>query len=186
MVLMALGLKKKEEHMKALLQQILRLILVAFAASSILTGEPLAAEFDLAQPTETEQARKAPDMSAGKRPDDPLHFSGRGRIKMMAGVLASAQTVEPGDRLKIKFFADKPFRIIVDSREPDQFGNHKIIGHIEGAEYQTFIMTINEEDFSISLQDLTSNKTYFVSGKTGAGQGDVLEVDDRKRPRRLQ
>lgn len=172
--------------MKVLLKQTLRLFLVSIATGAILTGEPQAAEFDLVEPPDMEQSGSDHGMAAGKRPDDPPHFARRGRIRMMARVLASAETLEPGDRLKIKLFADKPFRVIVDSRESDQFGSQKIIGHIEGETQQTFILTINEEDFVISLQDLNGDKTYFVSGKTKAGQGDALEVDDRKRPRRIQ
>ncbi len=171
--------------MKVLLKQILRLFLVGIASGAILAGEPQAAEFDLVQPPDMEQSGSDSGMAAGKRPDDPPHFARRGRIRMMAKVLAVADTLEPGDRLKINLFADKPFRVIVDTRERDQFGSQKIIGHIEG-EQQTFILTINEEDFVISLQDLNGDKTYFASGKTQAGQGDALEVDDRKRPRRIQ
>lgn len=172
--------------MKVLLKQILRLLLVCIATGAILTGEPQAADFDLVQPPDMEQSGSDNGMAAGKRPDDPSHFARRGRIRMMARVLASVETLEPGDRLKINLFADKPFRIIVDSRERDRFGSQKIIGHIEGEKQQTFILSINEEDFVISLQDLNGDKTYFASGKTQAGQGDALEVDDRKRPRRIQ
>jgi hypothetical protein len=172
--------------MKVQLKQTLRLFLVSIATGALLAGEPRAAEFDLVLPPDTEQTGGDNGMTAGKRPDDPPHFARRGRIRMMDRILSSVETLEPGDRLKINLFADKPFRIIIDTRERDPFGSQKIIGHIESEKQQTFIMTINDEDFVISLQDLNGDKTYFVSGKTKAGQGEALEVDDRKKPRRIQ
>jgi hypothetical protein len=139
----------------------------------------LAAEIDVLQLPEGAQA------ALRMRPDDPAHYARRGRVRIMAKVIDASQELAPGDRLKISLFADKPYRIVVDGQERDGFGGRTVVGHIEGTELQTFILTVNDEDYTISLQDLLTGKTYFVSGKTGTGQGEALEVDDRRRPPRL-
>ena len=164
----------------------MRIFLVGVAVSAILSGELKAAEIDFLKLPEPPQHGSSQQTGAQRNPDDPAHYNRRGQVKMKAGVLASSQAVMPGDLLKISLFADKPYRIIVDAQEQDRLGGHKIIGRVEGSPYQTFIMSTDAEDFVISLQDLSSGKTYFISGKTATGQGSVLEVDDRKKPRRIQ
>lgn len=168
------------------IKQVLRSVLICGALSVLLTGELRAKELNLLQVPMHGQSDSAHDSLLQRRPDDPAHFNRRGRVILPPHLLAMVRELTVGDVLRLNVFSGKPFSIVVRSIEETRFGGSVITGAIEGTEDQTFVMSINEEDFVISLQDLSKGNTYYLSGKTATGAGEAVEVDDRKRPGRTR
>ena len=160
--------------------------LFIMSVSGSFLSTSLAADFNFATPAEIGVPGDLPSVATGRRSDDPEHIERRGYIRMASNVLALSRKVNPGDRLNLQLFAGTPHRIIVQMRKTDGSGNTTITGHLEEQTIQTFVMTINQKIFVISLQDLSSNMTYWVNGQTERGEGTVVEYNNRKRPPRIK
>ena len=160
------------------------LFIMSVSGSFLATS--LAAEFDFATPIEIGVPGELPSVAVGRRPHDPEHIERRGHIRITSNALSLSRTLNPGDLVNLKLFANIPHRIIVQKRETDRSGNTTITGHLEGQTMQTFVMTINQESFVISLQDLSTDMTYWVNGETIRGEGSVEEHNNRKRPPRIK
>lgn len=103
----------------------------------------------------------------------------------------NTSTSAPANRIAFKgmkffmtFFPGEELSITVDSESRPADKVIVLGGHINKGDISTFTMTITQESFLITYQDLENTLTYRVVGNLETGLGKVVEIDLRKVPPR--
>lgn len=89
-----------------------------------------------------------------------------------------------GMKFFMTFFPGEELSITVDSESRPADKVIVLGGHINKGDISTFTMTITQESFLITYQDLENTLTYRVVGNLETGLGKVVEIDLRKVPPR--
>jgi hypothetical protein len=89
-----------------------------------------------------------------------------------------------GMSLLMSFFPEQETRIIVDAESHTADNVISLGGHQVKSDISTFSMTITQEKFLITYQDLDRAVLYRVVGDVKTGLGEVTEIDLRKIPPR--
>lgn len=84
--------------------------------------------------------------------------------------------------LLISFFPEQEISIIVDSESHTANNVITLGGHQAESDIATFSMTITQDKFSLTYQDLDNAVTYRVVGDVKTGRGKVVEIDLKKIP----
>jgi hypothetical protein len=87
-----------------------------------------------------------------------------------------------GAEFVLSFFPGQNIRINVDSESESKTGSLSIGGRQQTGDFSTFSMTITDESYLITFQDLQSSMTYKVVGDMATGIGRVTEFDLDKLP----
>jgi hypothetical protein len=86
--------------------------------------------------------------------------------------------------LLISFFPEREISIIVDSESHTANNVISLGGHQANSDISTFSMTITQDNFSVTYQDIDNAVTYRVVGDVKTGRGKVIEIDLKKIPPR--
>jgi hypothetical protein len=84
--------------------------------------------------------------------------------------------------LVLSFFPDRDIRVTVDSESESASGVLSLGGRQDGSTYSTFTMTVTDDTYLITFQDVSSGLTYKVVGDMDSGIGRVTEFDLAKLP----
>lgn len=85
-------------------------------------------------------------------------------------------------QLVLSFFPEQEVRITVDSESRPGRNILSLGGHQGENSISTFSMTVTEESYLITYQDLDSGMVYKVVGDMVTGVGRVTEIDLKKLP----
>lgn len=85
-------------------------------------------------------------------------------------------------KLVLSFFQDQEVIITVDSESRPGNNIVSLGGHHEEKKISTFSMTITDESYLITYQDLDNSIVYKVVGNCKTGIGKVTEIDLKKLP----
>ena len=84
--------------------------------------------------------------------------------------------------LMLSFFPDQDFRIIVDSESALGKDILSLGGRLHSAAFSTFSMTVTNDTYLMTLQDVDNGMIYKVVGDMETGLGRVTEYDLTKLP----
>ena len=87
-----------------------------------------------------------------------------------------------GRGLSLRFFPDSQFGVVVESESRPKPDVLSLSGRVTNQPVSTFTMTVTQESFLITLQDLETATLYRVIGDTETGLGRLTEIDIRKMP----
>jgi hypothetical protein len=87
-----------------------------------------------------------------------------------------------GRSLSVSFFPEQTFDIDISRESRPQKGVLSMNGKGRSKKLSTFSMTVTEENYLISYQDLDTATLYRVVGSTQTGRGTVTEIDLEKLP----
>ncbi len=104
----------------------------------------------------------------------------------ITGSTDSYSRVERGDfpdtELVLSFFPEQKIRITVDSESRPNANLLLLRGHKGESKISTFTMTLTNETYLITYQDLDNGMIYKVVGDMTSGEGQVTEIDLEKLP----
>lgn len=103
------------------------------------------------------------------------------RFKIMPEVNLAwpAGTVDPlvGKDIKLDFFDNTSFIVKVETVSRPSQDVVSIIGRVHSEEISTFTLTITNEGYAISLDNIKENLRYIVTGDPSSGNGTVEEIN---------
>lgn len=99
-----------------------------------------------------------------------------------SGVREERAAVSPGDTLKLAFFDDVTYQVIVDSVSSLQDGTMIIRARLNDHKMATVVLTIGPEGFLITLQDMNRALLYRATGNSRTAAGTVTEINVTKIP----
>ncbi len=95
---------------------------------------------------------------------------------------AIANRVFSESELILAFFPEKKFRINIDSESRPKRNILSIQGRPGESRFSTFTMTLTEDNYLITFQDLDNGMVYKVVGNMKTGVGEVTQIDTKKLP----
>lgn len=98
------------------------------------------------------------------------------------GKRAAAAASFRGRSLSVSFFPEQTFDIDISRESRPKKGMLSMNGKGRSKKLSTFSMTVTEENYLISYQDLDTATLYRVVGNTQTGLGTVTEIDLEKLP----
>lgn len=98
------------------------------------------------------------------------------------GKRAAAAASFRGRSLSVSFFPEQTFNIDISRESRPKKGVLSMNGKGRSKNLSTFSMTVTEENYLISYQDLDTATLYRVVGNTQTGRGTVTEIDLEKLP----
>lgn len=98
------------------------------------------------------------------------------------GKRAAAAASFRGRSFSVSFFPEKTFDIDINRESRPKKGVLSMNGKGRSKKLSTFSMTVTEENYLISYQDLDTATLYRVIGNTQTGLGTVTEIDLEKLP----
>jgi hypothetical protein len=140
--------------------------------------------------TQTDTNNKVSANSVQQKKED--HIRRNGEVSFAAdtflpkspktGKRAAAAASFRGRSLSVSFFPEKTFDIDISRESRPKKGVLSMNGKGRSKKLSTFSMTVTEENYLISYQDLDTATLYRVSGDTQTGRGTVSEIDLEKMP----
>lgn len=94
----------------------------------------------------------------------------------------SNETSLKGTYFSISFFPENEILVVVDSDLRPSDNVISLGGHQVDNDISTFSMTITQEKYLITYQDLDNALTYRVVGDVATGTGTIVEIDLKKMP----
>lgn len=98
------------------------------------------------------------------------------------GKRSAAATSFRGRSLSVSFFPEQTFNIDISRESRPQKGVLSMNGKGRSKKLSTFSITVTEDNYLISYQDLDTATLYRVVGNTQTGRGTVTEIDLEKLP----
>ena len=95
--------------------------------------------------------------------------------------VASSRSLDQQE-LHIAFFPEQDIRIVVDFEAREDNGILNLRGRQTSSAISNFSMTMSQENYVVTLQDLERGLLYKVVGDMGSGSGQVTEYDLTKLP----
>jgi hypothetical protein len=136
------------------------------------------ATFDIVKPSS--------DVAYSEKSDPTKNYEKRkGHIEFSSNILYPQTQMKVNDTLKITFFNDTQYEVIIESIVYNQNNTISISGKIKNTEFSTFLLTLNSEGFIITLKDLKQNYEYHAIGSVSNQIGAVTEIDVSKTPPKI-
>jgi hypothetical protein len=105
--------------------------------------------------------------------------------KSEAGIMTKSNNIGPAT-YAVSFFSDANYEIIIDSVAIQLDGTKVVSGAIKNHHLKTFVLTIADDGFVLTLQDMDRNRLYRASGSTLDSSGTVTEIDMTKIPKMIR
>lgn len=126
------------------------------------------------------------DVAYNEKTDPKKSYEKRkGHIEFSSNVLYPETMMKVNDTLKITFFNDTQYEVIIESIVYNQNGTISISGKIQDTDFSTFVLTLNYEGFIINVKDLKLNYEYYAIGSIINEKGIVTEIDVSKIPQKI-
>jgi hypothetical protein len=87
-----------------------------------------------------------------------------------------------GEHISLNLFPDVTHEVKVNSVKRYKDGTMIISGKLKDHKNSTVVMTIGNEGFLMTIQDMNKAMLYRVKGNSKDGSGSVTEIDMRKMP----
>jgi hypothetical protein len=87
-----------------------------------------------------------------------------------------------GDKISLNFFPDVTHEVKVNSVKHYKDGTIIISGKLKDHKNSTVVMTMGNEGFLMTVQDMNRAMLYRVRGNSVDGSGSVTEIDMKKMP----
>ena len=98
------------------------------------------------------------------------------------GLRRAAPEGLPGRRLGLRFFDDRRHEVLVTDASRVSADTLAVRGQAAELPLASFTLTVDQESYLMTLQDLTASRLYRAVGDTDTGTGRVTEIDLTKIP----
>jgi hypothetical protein len=106
-------------------------------------------------------------------------------LPKLASAEEERQTDHPpskGDSVSLNLFPDVAYEVKVNSVKRYKDGTLIISGKLKDHKNSTVVMTMGNEGFLMTIQDMNRAMLYRVRGNSADGSGSVTEIDMKKMP----